>query len=46
MDSNIIVYCEDGFWRQGNIEIVCDRYKIGYTNDFQKSLEMVKRICQ
>lgn len=27
-DRNIVVCCPDGFWRKGNIEVVCNRYKI------------------
>lgn len=25
---DIIVYCEEGFWRKGNVDIICDRYNI------------------
>lgn len=27
-DSPMIVYCPEGFWRKGNVDIVCDRFKI------------------
>src|SRR5690606_2827295 len=26
--NKIFVCCPDGFWRKGNVEIVCDRYNI------------------
>ena len=25
---NIVVCCPDGFWRKGNVEVVCERYDI------------------
>lgn len=32
-DSKLIVSCPDGFWRKGNVEIVCKRYNIPLFND-------------
>ena len=29
----MLVCCPDGFWRQGNVEIVCNRYGIEFTKD-------------
>lgn len=26
--GKVVVVCEDGFWRKGNVEIVCNRYDI------------------
>lgn len=26
--GKLVVCCPDGFWRQGNVEVVCDRYQI------------------
>lgn len=26
--NKLIVYCPEGFWRKGNVDIVCRRYKI------------------
>lgn len=26
--KNIVVCCADGFWRKGNVEVVCDRFGI------------------
>lgn len=28
MVNKLIVYCPQGFWRKGNVDIVCRRYKI------------------
>ena len=32
--GKMLLCCPDGFWRKGNIEIVCDRYDIPLLNDF------------
>jgi len=26
--ANVVVFCPDGFWRQGNVEIICNRWGI------------------
>jgi hypothetical protein len=28
LNKRLVVYCPEGFWRKGNIDIVCERYKI------------------
>jgi hypothetical protein len=30
--KKVIVSCEDGFWRKGNVEIVCEKYSIPMYN--------------
>jgi len=32
-EKNLYVVCPDGFWRRGNVEIVCNRYDIQLFND-------------
>ena len=27
-DKNVLVICPEGFWRKGNVDIVCNRYNI------------------
>lgn len=29
-NSKLVVCCPDGFWRQGNVEIVCQRYGVPF----------------
>ena len=41
--SKMIVVCPDGFWRKGNVEIVCDRNRIELFNSIEQSLEALKR---
>jgi hypothetical protein len=38
---HIIVCCPDGFWRKGNVEMVCDRYHIPLFNSYY---EMITRL--
>lgn len=35
MQDNVLVCCPEGFWRKGNVEIVCERYDV----PFYESLE-------
>ena len=37
--GKMLVCCPDGFWRKGNIEIVCDRYSIPLLNTFTALIE-------
>lgn len=39
--GKLIVICPDGFWRKGNVDIVCEKYKIKQT-DFKKAIEIIK----
>lgn len=41
--GKMIVCCPEGFWRKGNVDIVCDRYNIPIFSDFEKSLEFLSR---
>ena len=27
-DERLVVYCPEGYWRKGNVDIVCDRYQV------------------
>jgi hypothetical protein len=33
--GKIIVVCPEGFWRKGNVDILCDRYDIPLYEDFE-----------
>lgn len=43
LDKDMIVCCPDGFWRKGNIEMVCDRYQISLCNSKQ---ELIYRVTK
>jgi molybdopterin-guanine dinucleotide biosynthesis protein A len=40
--QRLIVCCPDGFWRKGNIEVVCARYHIPLTNSLNELLEQAR----
>jgi hypothetical protein len=42
----IIVCCPDGFWRKGNVEIVCQRYGIKMVNNFDELVIKVKNFAK
>ena len=37
--NKMIVCCPDGFWRKGNVEIVCDRFGIPLLEDLDKLIK-------
>lgn len=32
--GKLIVYCPEGYWRKGNVDIVCERYGVKRVDDF------------
>lgn len=40
--KNMVVVCPDGFWRKGNIEIVCSRYNVPLYNTFELGVGALK----
>lgn len=42
--ENILVCCPDGFWRKGNVEIICDRYKVRLVNTFENLVTELKEL--
>ena len=41
-DEKMIVCCPDGFWRKGNVEIVCSRNGIPLFNDLNSAIASLK----
>lgn len=41
-EKKLIVYCPEGFWRKGNVDVVCETYKIKQVNSFEKLIEIFK----
>jgi hypothetical protein len=37
-DHKMIVCCPDGFWRKGNVEIVCTRHNIPLFNTMEEAI--------
>lgn len=40
--KKLVVCCPDGFWRKGNVEIVCTRYGIPLMRSFEHLVERIK----
>lgn len=40
--GKLIVHCPRGFWRKGNVDIVCRRYKIRQVNNIEEFIEKIK----
>jgi hypothetical protein len=36
--GKMLVSCPDGFWRKGNVEVVCDRFDIPLFDDLDSAL--------
>jgi len=42
--GNMIVCCPEGFWRKGNVDIVCERYDIQQVDTIEEMVEACKKI--
>lgn len=40
--GKLIVHCPEGFWRKGNVDIVCRRYKIKQVNNIKEFIEEIR----
>ncbi|MEO0472076.1 MAG: nucleoside 2-deoxyribosyltransferase domain-containing protein [Bacteroidota bacterium] len=40
--GNMLVCCPAGFWRKGNVDIVCERYGVGQFDEWDAWLEAVR----
>jgi len=45
-NKKIFVCCPKGYWRRGNVEIVCKRYNIKFYEEFNKLLEGLKEYIE
>jgi hypothetical protein len=43
--GKMIVYCPEGFWRKGNVDIVSKRYDIRQVNSFSELLIAIKSVA-
>lgn len=39
---NIIVYCPEGYWKKGNVDVVCNRFNVLVFEDEKLWLKMIK----
>jgi hypothetical protein len=40
--GKLVVCCPEGFWRKGNVEVVCARYDIPLVADLEAMLSLVR----
>ena len=40
--GKMVVYCPEGFWRKGNIDVVCERYHIPQVEKFDELITLIK----
>ena len=40
--SNVVVCCPDGYWRKGNVQIVCDRYEMPLLETLEELISVLK----
>ncbi len=45
-DSQVVVVCPDGFWRKGNVEVVCHRNMIPLFNNLDGGLASVRLLYE
>jgi hypothetical protein len=41
--GKVVVCCPEGFWRKGNVEVVCDRYRIPLVDNLAELIAQVRR---
>ena len=44
--GKLIVACPDGFWRQGNVEIVCARYGARFVTSLDEGIKQARLACE
>jgi hypothetical protein len=44
--GKIVVYCPEGFYRRGNVQIVCEKYGIEIVPSLDKLAERVERLIE
>jgi hypothetical protein len=43
-EKNLHVVCPKGFWRRGNVEIICNRYDIPFYENIEDALSQIKLV--
>lgn len=42
MEENLIVHCPEGFWRKGNVDIVCQRHNCSVVDSIDEAVEEIE----
>lgn len=40
--GKLVVYCPDGFWRKGNVDVVCEKYNVPQVEKFEELITLIK----
>ena len=40
--GKMVVYCPEGFWRKGNVDVVCEMYNIPQVEKFEELITLIK----
>jgi len=41
-EQKLVVLCPEGFWRKGNVDVVCEYYGINQVDTFDELIEFIK----
>lgn len=41
--KRVVVFCPDGYWRKGNVDITCQRYDVEVLTDFEMFIDTIKK---
>jgi hypothetical protein len=44
--GKIIVCCDDRFWREGNVKLVCERYNIPFVRSFENLVPAIREMLE
>lgn len=42
--EKLIVICPEGFWRKGNVDVICDRYRISQTKTLEDACHLLRPV--
>lgn len=42
--GKMVVYCPEGFWRKGNVDVVCKKYNIPQVEQFEELITLIKYV--
>jgi hypothetical protein len=45
-EQKMVVLCPKGFWRKGNVDIVCEKYNIKQVESFEELIETLKSLIK
>lgn len=44
--GRLVVCCPEGFWRRGNVQVVCDRYRVPMVDDLTALIDAARQRLQ